>query len=112
MEMKQLSFEYEGAKYTLAFDRKTVQTLSRAGFDPESVTKQPAIGIPMLFRGAFMVHHRNIKQDLVDKIYSTIINRDQLVAKLLEMYYDPIKELIEDPEEVEDEKKVTWEANF
>lgn len=112
MENKEISFTYEGAKYTLAFNRKTVQTMSQAGFDPESVTKTPAIGIPALFKGAFMVHHRNIRSDLVEKIFDSIVNRQELMVKLLEMFYEPIKELMDDPEEVEEAKKVTWETNF
>lgn len=108
--MKEISFEYEGAKYTLAFTRKTVQTLSQNGFKPEMVTEQPAIGIPMLFKGAFMANHRNIKPGLTDEIYNSIVNKSDLISALLTMYVEPITEMLEDPEDKS--KNVTWEANF
>lgn len=110
MQTKEISFEYEGAKYTLAFTRKTVQTLSQNGFRPEMITEQPAVGIPMLFRGAFMVHHRNIKFDLVDRIYNDLENKTELINNLLTMYIEPITEMLEDPED--SSKKVKWEMNF
>lgn len=111
MENKELSFEFEGAKYTLSFSRRTVQTLSRNGFKIEMITEQPAIGIPMLFRGAFMVHHRMIKEELTDRIWEKLTNKSDLIGKLTEMYIDPINTLLEDPDEA-DEKKVGWEVNF
>lgn len=109
---KELSFTYEGSKYTLAFNRKTVQQLTRQGFKPDMVTEQPAIGIPMLFKGAFLVHHRMIRDDLTDKIWDSIVNKQELLGKLMEMYVEPINVLISDSEEGDDEKNVKWEANF
>lgn len=111
MAQKEITFTYEGAKYTLAFNRKTVQSLSRAGFELDMIGKKPALGIPMLFRGAFMVHHRNIKDDLVNKIYDDLVNKEELISKLMEMYSEPINAMFEEPEE-ESEKKVAWEANY
>lgn len=108
---KELTFSFEGSKYTLAFNRKTVQQLTRQGFKPEMVTEQPAIGIPMLFKGAFLVHHRMIKDDLTDRIWDSLVNKDQLIGKLLEMYIEPITVLISDPEQ-DDEKNVDWGVNF
>lgn len=108
---KELSFTFEGAKYTLAFTRRTVQMLSKQGFKPDMITDQPAIGIPMLYRGAFVVHHRMIKEDLTDRIWEKIENKGDFIAKLLEMYIEPINVMLEDPTE-DDEKKVGWEVNF
>lgn len=111
MENKQLSFEFEGAKYTLSFTRRTVQTLTRNGFKVEMVTEQPAIGIPMLYEGAFLANHRMLKQDIKDRIWDKITNKSDFIGKLMEMFIDPINVMLEDPEE-DDEKKVGWEANF
>ncbi len=108
---KELTFSFEGSKYTLAFNRKTVQQLTRQGFKPEMVTEQPAIGIPMLFKGAFLVHHRMIRDDLTDKMWDSLVNKDKLIGKLLEMYIEPITVLISDPEK-DEEKNVDWGANF
>ena len=109
---KELTFKYEGSTYTLAFNRKTVQQITRQGFKPEMIAEQPALGIPMLFKGAFMVHHRMIRDDLTDKIWDSLKNKSDLIGKLLEMYIEPINVLISDPENEDDEKNVDWGANF
>ena len=109
---KELSFTYEGSKYTLSFNRKTVQQLTRQGFGTDMITEQPAIGIPMLWKGAFLVHHRMIRDDLTDKIWESVVNKQELLGKLMEMYVEPINALISDSENEDDEKKVNWEANF
>ena len=112
MEMKELTFTFEGSKYTLAFNRKTVQMLSRSGFRTDMISDQPAIGIPMLFRGAFMVHHRMIKEDLTDRIWKAVPDKDKFLSKLVEMYLEPINDLLADPEEDDEAKKIEWGANF
>lgn len=111
MESKEISLTFEGAKYTLAFTRRTVQTLTRNGFKVDMIAEQPAIGIPMLFRGAFMVHHRMIKDELTDRIWEKIPNKNDFISALVEMFVEPINVLLNDPEE-DDEKKAEWGKNF
>lgn len=111
METKEISLEFEGAKYTLAFTRRTVQTLTRNGFKVDMITEQPAIGIPMLFRGAFMVHHRMIKEELTDRIWDMIPKKSDFISALVEMFVEPINVLLGEPEG-DDEKKVEWGKNF
>ena len=79
---------------------------------PDMIKDQPAIGIPMLFKGAFLVHHRMIRDDLTDKIWEVLKNKSELIGKLMEMYAEPINALISDPENEDDEKNVDWGANF
>ena len=111
MAMKEISFEAEGTRFTLTFTRQTVRSMSANGFSPDMVTKQPALGIPMLFRGAFLANHKWVKDEVKDRIYDHIQNRADLISKLLEMYAAVINSMFED-EEVEDAKKVTWDSNF
>ena len=109
-QTKELSFEFEGTQYTLAFTRRTVRLMEQNGFSPDMVTSKPAIGIPMLFKGAFIAKNKWVKDEVKDKIYGKLINKDELISKLLQMYSEPINAMFEEPED--DEKKVTWEANF
>lgn len=111
MDEKKITFDYEGATYTLSFTRKTVQMLESQGFYTGMIKDKPATGIPLLFRGAFLAHHRGIKEDLTNKILNSITNRDELISALLEMYVEPINVLFSDPEE-DAEKNVTWGKNF
>lgn len=107
----EISFTCEGAKYTLAFTRRTVQQLCQQGFSPDMVTDKPAVGVPMLFRGAFLANHRGMRPDKIDAIYDNMVDKTGLIGKLLEMYLIPINEMLEDPEE-DEEKNVKWEATF
>lgn len=108
---KELTFTFEGSKYTLAFNRKTVQSLERQGFYPGMLSEKPATAMPMLFKGAFQVHHRGIKDDLTDKMFGRLTNREELMSALMEMYAEPINVMLAEPEEGE-EKNVGWEKNF
>ena len=66
--------------------------------------------LPALFRGAFLAHHKFEKKDVIDKIFSKMTNKEDLIGKLAEMYSEPILSLIEDP--VESEGNVNWTPNF
>lgn len=110
MAMKEITFEFEGATFTLAYSRKTTQIMAQQGFKTNMLTDAPALGVPMLFKGAFLVHHRGIKSDLVDKIYEALENKDELLSALIEMYSDPINALFEDSDDAT--KKVGWKQNF
>lgn len=107
---KQIIFEYEGKEYTLEFDRKQVERMERNGFKINEVGDKPMTSMPMLFEGAFQKHHRNINSETVNKILSSIKDRDSLFEKLLEMYADPIVTLFDEPEE--SEKNIEWDASW
>ena len=66
--------------------------------------------LPALFAGAFLAHHRFIKQDLIDRIYEKLTNKQELIGKLAEMYNEPINALIDEPEE--NEGNVSWTASW
>lgn len=108
---KELSFEAEGTRYTLAFTRQTVKAMTNNGFTLDMVTSKPIIGVQMLFRGAFLANHKWVKDDVKDRIYDHIKNRADLITKLMEMYSAVINSMFEDTDE-DDEKKVEWEVNF
>lgn len=108
---KEISFEFEGQKYTLTFTRKTVQLMDRSGFNPDDVTAHPATGVPALFRGAFLANHKWVKADLIDRMFEKIPNMNDLVPKLMVMYYEPINEMLEGKED-DPEKNLEWGANF
>lgn len=108
--MKQITFTYKDVDYTLEFSRNTVKALDRLGFDPEKVSSQPMTMIPLLWQGAFAMHHKNVKPEIVNEIYSHITDRTDLVGKLLECYYEPITAMLDEPEK--DEGNLNWGANF
>ena len=98
---KQIVFTYEDKEYTLEFTRRTVKQMEDEGFVAQDIDRKPMTLLPALFAGAFKAHHRFVKQDVIDKIYSG----------MAEMYNDPIVTLMEEPDE-KAVKNVSWEANW
>lgn len=107
---KQLVFTYNDKQYTLEFTRKTIAEMEKNGFVANEVEAKPMTTLPALFRGAFLAHHKFEKKDVIDKIFSKMTNKEDLIGKLAEMYSEPILSLIEDP--VESEGNVNWTPNF
>lgn len=107
---KQLQFEYGGEAYTLEFTRKTVTEMERKGFIASEITDKPMTTLPELFRGAFLAHHRFTKAELIDEIFASLTNKEDLIGKLAEMYNEPIMALVEEPEE--SPKNVKWTATW
>ena len=108
---KQIVFTYEDKEYTLEFTRRTVKQMEDEGFVAQDIDRKPMTLLPALFAGAFKAHHRFVKQDVIDKIYAGMQNKDELIGKLAEMYNDPIVTLMEEPDE-KAVKNVSWEANW
>jgi hypothetical protein len=107
---KQIRFEHDGKEYTLEFTRKSIETMERQGFVASDTVDKPMTTLPALFAGAFLAHHRYIKKELVDEIYSKMTNKQDLLSKLAEMYNEPIQALMEEPEDAVG--NVNWEASF
>jgi hypothetical protein len=107
---KQLNFEYKGTKYTLEFTRRTVEQMEREGFVADDLKAKPVTMLPTLFAGAFKAHHRYVKPDVIDEIYSKMTNKADLIGKLAEMYNEPIMALIDEP--VESSENLTWTQSW
>lgn len=107
---KQLTFTYEDRDYTLEFTRRTVAEMERKGFIASDITEKPMTTLPALFAGAFLAHHRVVKQDVINDIYSKLTHKEELIGKLAEMYNEPILSLVEEPEK--DEGNLDWTATW
>ena len=107
---KQIRFTYDGVDYTLEFTRKSVERMENAGFVITEVFEKPMTLLPTLFAGAFLAHHRSTKREVIDKIYETMPNKQELITKLAEMYNEPIAALLDEPED--EEGNVKWEASW
>ena len=105
----QLRFTYEEKTYTLEYTRRTVKMLEAQGFVLEDVTKQLMTMLPMLFRGAFLAHHRGMDPNKIDQIFDLTPNKEALMGKLAEMYAAPYNDLLAEPAEG-DLGKVEWTA--
>lgn len=107
---KQIAITYEDKKYTLEYSRISVATMEKQGFRLGEVQDKMATMIPLMFSGAFIMHHPNEKQATVDKIFNNIDDKQKLVGALSDMIIDCYNSLfLEDNNTKEDEKKASWE---
>ncbi len=107
---KQIRFEHKGQEYILEFTRKSIEMMERQGFVASDIVEKPMSTLPALFAGAFLAHHRYVKKEIIDEIFSKMKNKQELISKLAEMYNEPILALVDEPEEAEG--NIIWEASF
>ena len=107
---KTLEFEYQGENYTLEYTRRTVKEIENRGFSIRALRDRPMTMYPMLFEGAFLCHHRKVKEEVVNAIYKDMPDKERLAEKLVEMYNSALDTLFDEPED--ESKKVEWKTNF
>ena len=107
---KTLTFTYEGEDYTLEYTRRTVSEMEKNGFVASDIDTKPMTILPQLFEGAFLAHHRFVKKDVIQNIYSHMTHMEDLIGKLAEMYNEPIMALVAEPEK--SEGNVDWTASW
>ena len=86
----------EGREYTLEFSRKTVTKAEQAGLDINQLESKSMTMIPIMFWGAFLMHHPNMTREQTDKILFEGLGGltgDEL-AKLGELYAAPFQTLV------------------
>ena len=107
---KQLKFKYNGTEYTLEYTRKSVEQMEREGFVAEDIRVKPMTMLPTLFAGAFKAHHRFVKPEVIEEIFSKMTNKGELIGKLAEMYNEPLSALIDEPDE--SSENLTWTQSW
>lgn len=107
---KQLKFTYNDTEYTLEFTRRTVAEMEKKGFVASEVEQKPMSTLPALFEGAFLAHHRFVKKDVIDDIFTHMTDKTGLIGKLAEMYNEPIMALVEEPKG--SEGNVNWTVTW
>ena len=80
--------------------------MERNGFVLNDIDTKPQTMIPMLFQGAFLMHHPRIKEEQTNTIYRSLADKEGLLTELISCYRSTMETLFEEPEE--EEKKVQW----
>ena len=107
---KQLNFVYKDVEYTLEFTRRTVEQMEREGFVADDVKTKPVTTLPTLFAGAFKAHHRFVKPEVINEIFSKMTNKADLIGRLAEMYNEPLMTLIDEPSD--SSENLTWTQSW
>ena len=72
--------------------------MEREGFVADDLKSKPMTLLPALFAGAFKAHHKYVKPDVIDEIFSKMTNKGELIGRLAEMYNEPILALVDEPD--------------
>ena len=90
-----------GREYTLEYSRKTVVKAEQAGLDINALESKSMTMIPILFWGAFLMHHPGMTREQSDKILFDGLKglREEEMARLGELYAAPFKTLVASEEE-------------
>ena len=81
-----IKITFDGTEYTLEYSRRTVKQMERAGvqISAKAIDEEPVTAVENLFVGAFLMHHKNIKQEQTDRIWSGIENKEDIIADILQ----------------------------
>lgn len=113
---KQINLKYKGTPYTLEFSRRTVEVLfTKLDFVPSDDHVVRLVQLPKLFRGAFLMHHPKVEGKVVDELYDAVVKSQgtvALLAKLTELYYEPLSAMLEEPDSGGDEKNAELEISW
>lgn len=86
----------EGREYTLEFNRRTVVKTEQAGLDINQLESKSMTMIPLMFWGAFLMHHPHMTREQTDKILFDGLGglSAEEMAYLGSLYADPLQSLI------------------
>lgn len=109
----QITLTYKNEKYVLEYSRLTASAIEKQGFNLDEITSKPNIMIPLLVHGAFLRHHRELKQKFIDEIYENLVNKtgkegeEGFISVLAEMYAETVSTLT-DENAVDEGNAATW----
>lgn len=86
----------EGREYTLEFNRRSVVKTEQAGFNVNELESKSMTMVPLMFWGAFLMHHPYITKEQTDAILFDKLeglNADEM-AHLGKLYAAPFQTLV------------------
>lgn len=106
---KNITFTYKDKEYILEFNRRTVQKLESQGFDFSNVGSNIMTYVPLIFKGAFEMHHSGLTQKKIDEMYDLFTDKQELFTALFELVAEPYNKLLEDNTS---KNAIKWAKNF
>lgn len=103
---KQLYFKKDGKEYILEYSRKAAKQMEAVGFEVTKMMDKPVTMLPMLFSGAFLMHHPSVTEEQKDVWYKDLQNKEDLIASLTDMYSECVNTLFET------EGNLEWSKNW
>ena len=104
-----IELEYEGQNYTLEYDRIGIKMLEANGFNIDEFLEKPMTNTELVFQGAFLKNHPNVKLTTIDEIFKSCPDKSGLMSTLHKMITDSYTSLLAEPKD-DDPKKVQWKT--
>lgn len=104
-----IELDFEGQHYTLEYDRDGIKMLEARGFKVDEFLKKPMTNVELVFQGAFLKNHPNIKLTTIEEIFKGCPDKAGLVNILNKMIDDSYTSLLEEPDD-NNPKKVQWKT--
>ena len=88
--------EENGKEYTLEYSRKTVVKAEQAGLVVDLIESKLMTMTPILFWGAFLMHHPYMTREQTDKILFEGLGglKGEEMERLVELYVAPLESLV------------------
>lgn len=105
---KQITVNYDGKSYHLAYNRRSVVKMEEQGFNAAEAQKTPISSTMKLFAGAFLANHPGLSEKTIEEIYKNMTGKEELNKVLSQLYADAVSSLFAEPEK--SEKNAVWTA--
>lgn len=98
----------ESKEYTLEFSRKSVARAEQAGLDVNQLDSKSMTMIPLLFWGAFLMHHPHMTREQTDRILFDGLGglNEKEMEYLGKLYAAPFQTLIASEDEGTNPRKM------
>ena len=98
----------ESREYTLEYSRKTVSRVEQMGLDINQIESKSMTMIPLLFWGAFLMHHPHMTKEQTDKILFDSLGglKAEEMEYLGKLYAEPFQTLVATSEETGNPRKM------
>lgn len=106
-----IQFEKDGKKYILEYDRKSIASMERLGFNVNEFGDKPMTMLPLAFKGLFIKNHKFVKDDFIDECFDNFKNKEKLIETIgimLEETYKTLQSNSDD--EGNDLGNIDWET--
>lgn len=105
---KKITFEYNGEKYILEYNRESIQILEQQGFSVTELTKKPMLMLPLAFQGLFYKNHRRAKKAFIDECFDKFKDKGKLLSTISDMLLEAYETLTDDDNK-DDKGNLDWE---
>lgn len=85
----------KGVEYTLQFNRESALFTNNQGFKPSEMTDNLEGMLPILFYGAFRMHHKDVARSKTNALLEELLPlSDEFLTRLIELYAEPRQALV------------------